>query len=148
MLLALLCLMGCVGYCGTLSTCKPLNLELVKRKRIEAIRGQILSKLRLAKEPEDDDEREDEVPAEVLSVYNSTVELSEELMQNTDHVDSPDAEEETYYAKEVHKFNMSNSEYFQAAWLYHYYHKYLINYSVNIPERHYRNRYDDNDNML
>lgn len=108
MLLALLCLMGCVGYCGTLSTCKPLNLELVKRKRIEAIRGQILSKLQLAKEPEDDDEgEEDEVPAEVLSVYNSTVDLSEELMQNTKHVDSFAAEEEAYYAKEVHKFNMT-----------------------------------------
>ncbi|MCJ8740866.1 hypothetical protein PDJAM_G00063900 [Pangasius djambal] len=108
LLLALLCLMACVGYCGTLSTCKPLNLELVKRKRIEAIRGQILSKLQLAKEPEDDNEgKGDEVPAEVLSVYNSTVELSEELMQNTEHVDSPDAEEEAYYAKEVHKFNMT-----------------------------------------
>lgn len=110
MLLALLCLMGCVGYCGTLSTCKPLNLELVKRKRIEAIRGQILSKLQLAKEPEDDDEgEEDEVPAEVLSVYNSTVDLSEELMQNTKPVDSSAAEEEAYYAKEVHKFNMTRS---------------------------------------
>ncbi|KAF7697033.1 transforming growth factor beta-1 proprotein [Silurus meridionalis] len=108
LLLALLCLMGCVGYCSTLSTCKPLNLELVKRKRIEAIRGQILSKLRLAKEPVDDDEGEgDKVPAEVLSVYNSTVELSEELMQNTEHVDSPDEEEEEYYAKEVHRFNMT-----------------------------------------
>ncbi|GAA6102902.1 transforming growth factor beta-1 proprotein isoform X1 [Tachysurus ichikawai] len=121
LLLALLCLMGCVDYCGTLSTCKPLNLELVKRKRIEAIRGQILSKLRLAKEPEDDDKGErDEVPVEVLSVYNSTVELIEELTQpNTDIVTSPDAEEEAYYAKEVHKFTMNNCEYFQAAWLYH-----------------------------
>ncbi|XP_047661477.1 transforming growth factor beta-1 proprotein isoform X2 [Tachysurus fulvidraco] len=106
LLLALLCLMGCVGYCGTLSTCKPLNLELVKRKRIEAIRGQILSKLRLAKEPEDDDKGEsDEVPVEVLSVYNSTVELNEELIPTPD---SPDAEEEAYYAKEVHKFTMNN----------------------------------------
>ncbi|KAK3523955.1 hypothetical protein QTP70_016762 [Hemibagrus guttatus] len=108
LLLALLCLMGYVGYCGTLSTCKPLNLELVKRKRIEAIRGQILSKLQLDKEPEDDDKGEgDEVPAEVLSVYNSTVELNKDLMQITDHVDSSYTEEEAYYAKEVHKFNMT-----------------------------------------
>lgn len=128
LLLALLCLVGCVGYCGTLSTCKPLNLELVKRKRIEAIRGQILSKLQLAKEPDDDEEGEgDEVPAEVLSVYNSTVELSEELMQNTEHVDSSDAEEEAYYAKEVHKFNMTKSEYFQTLWLYYHKEKYLFN---------------------
>lgn len=112
LLLALLCLMGCVGYCGTLSTCKPLNLELVKRKRIEAIRGQILSKLQLDKEPEDDDKGEGgEVPAEVLSVYNSTVELNNELMQNLDPGESPDTEEEVYYAKEVHKFNMTNCEY-------------------------------------
>ncbi|KAI5622508.1 transforming growth factor beta-1, partial [Silurus asotus] len=107
LMLALLCLIGCVGYCNTLSTCKPLNLELVKRKRIEAIRGQILSKLRLAKEPVDDEGEGDKVPAEVLSVYNSTVELSEELIQNTEHVDSPDEEEEKYYAKEVHRFNMT-----------------------------------------
>ncbi|KAM9450252.1 transforming growth factor beta-1 proprotein isoform 2-T2 [Clarias gariepinus] len=116
LLLALLCLMGCVSYCGTLSTCKPLNLELVKRKRIEAIRGQILSKLQLIKEPDNDDDDDDddegkgdEVPAEVLSVYNSTVELSKELVQKMEPVDTPDAEEE-YYAKEVHKFNMTNSE--------------------------------------
>lgn len=141
LLLTLLCLMGCMGYCGTLSTCKPLNLELVKRKRIEAIRGQILSKLQLAKEPEDDDEGEgDKVPPEVLSVYNSTVELSEELIQNTEHEDSPDAEEEAYYAKEVHKFNMTRSEYFQAAWLYHHKQKCFFNDSVKMPERHNRNR--------
>ncbi|KAG7321132.1 hypothetical protein KOW79_015547 [Hemibagrus wyckioides] len=108
LLLALLCLMGCVGYCDTLSTCKPLNLELVKRKRIEAIRGQILSKLQLDKEPEDDDKGDGgEVPAEVLSVYNSTVELNNELMHNLDPGESPDTEEEAYYAKEVHKFNMT-----------------------------------------
>lgn len=94
----------------------------MKRKRIEAIRGQILSKLRLNKEPEDNDEREgDKVPAEVLSVYNSTVELSEELMQYTEHADSLDEEEQAYYAKEVHKFNMTESEYFQATLLF--YHK-------------------------
>ncbi|XP_062867250.1 transforming growth factor beta-1 proprotein [Trichomycterus rosablanca] len=107
LLLALLCLVGCARYCGSLSTCKPLNLELVRRKRIEAIRGQILSKLRLAKEPEDEEEEGEEVPTEVLSVYNNTVELSEQLTVNTEQqVDT----EEAYYAKEVHKFNMSSSE--------------------------------------
>lgn len=129
-----------MGYCGALSTCKPLNLELVKSKRIEAIRGQILSKLQLAKEPEDDGKgEEDEVPAEILSVYNSTVELSEELMQNTMHVDSSDAEEEAYYAKEVHRFNMTKSEYFQTAWFYYHKEKYLFNNSVKMPKKHFRN---------
>ncbi|XP_072517370.1 transforming growth factor beta-1 proprotein [Salminus brasiliensis] len=105
-ILALLCLLKCASHSGALSTCKPLNLELVKQKRIEAIRGQILSKLRLAKEPEVEEEKEaKEVPADVLSVYNSTVELSEELMQNSVSLTSQDAEEEAYYAKEVHRFN-------------------------------------------
>uniref|UniRef100_A0A8B9JFB1 TGF-beta propeptide domain-containing protein n=1 Tax=Astyanax mexicanus TaxID=7994 RepID=A0A8B9JFB1_ASTMX len=90
------------SFSDALSTCKPLNLELVKQKRIEAIRGQILSKLRLAKEPEVDEEKEtDEVPEEVLSVYNSTVELSEELTQNIASMASEEAEEEAYYAKEI-----------------------------------------------
>lgn len=142
MLLALLCLMGCMGYCGSLLTCKPLNLELVKRKRIEAIRGQILSKLQLTKEPAGDDEKEgDEVPAEVLSVYNSTLELSEELMKDTEHENYPNAEEEAYYAKEVHKFNMTKGEYFQAALLQHYKHRYLFNHSVKMPKGHNVNRY-------
>ncbi|KAI4886822.1 hypothetical protein NFI96_018393 [Prochilodus magdalenae] len=101
LLLALLCLLECVSHSHALSTCKPLNLELVKRKRIEAIRGQILSKLRMTKEPEADEEiEEDEVPPDVQSVYNTTVELSKELMQTT---------EEAYYAKEIHKFNMTSS---------------------------------------
>ncbi|XP_066501577.1 transforming growth factor beta-1 proprotein [Hoplias malabaricus] len=109
-LVALLCLLECVTYSGALSTCKTLNLELVKRKRIEAIRGQILSKLRMSKEPEvDKKSEEEEVPPDVLSVYNSTVELTEELSQNNESLASLDSEEETYYAKEVHKFNMTQS---------------------------------------
>ncbi|XP_076835616.1 transforming growth factor beta-1 proprotein [Brachyhypopomus gauderio] len=108
LLLALLCLMGCACYSRALSTCKPLNLELVKRKRIEAIRGQILSKLQLAKEPEEEEDGEgDDVPDDVLSVYNSTVELSVKPRENDDDVDSLEAEEEAYFAKEVHKFIMT-----------------------------------------
>ncbi|XP_051536700.1 transforming growth factor beta-1 proprotein-like [Myxocyprinus asiaticus] len=107
LLLILQCLLGFVHYSGALSTCNPLDLELIKRKRIEAIRGQILSKLRLHKEPELDDEAEAEnIPVELISVYNSTVELSEE--QTTDPVLSPveESTEAEYYAKEVHKFTM------------------------------------------
>lgn len=94
-----------------MSTCKSLDLELVKRKRIEAIRGQILSKLRLPKEPEIDQEGDtEEVPASLMSIYNSTVELSEEQV-HTYIPSTQDAEEEAYFAKEVHKFNMKQSEY-------------------------------------
>ncbi|KAM6986623.1 transforming growth factor beta-1 proprotein-like [Aplochiton taeniatus] len=92
---------------GAMSTCKSLDLELVKRKRIEAIRGQILSKLRLSKEPDSDQDQEvEEVPPSLMYIYNSTVELSEEQVHSTTPPIS-DTEDESYFAKEVHKFNMS-----------------------------------------
>ncbi|XP_059398311.1 transforming growth factor beta-1 proprotein-like [Carassius carassius] len=106
LLLALQCLLGFVHYSGGLSTCSSLDLELIKRKRIEAIRGQILSKLRLSKEPEVDEEEElQNVPAELISVYNSTVELNEEQALPLEQP-REDPMEEEYYAKEVHKFTM------------------------------------------
>lgn len=110
LLLALQCLLGFVQYSGALSTCSPLDLELIKRKRIEAIRGQILSKLRLSKEPEVDEEKESQnIPAELISVYNSTVELNEEQAAPPEQPKEDPVEEE-YYAKEVHKFTIKLSE--------------------------------------
>ncbi|XP_016133183.1 transforming growth factor beta-1 [Sinocyclocheilus grahami] len=107
LLLALQCLLGFVHYSGALSTCSPLDLELIKRKRIEAIRGQILSKLRLSKEPEVEEEKViDNIPAELISVYNSTMELNEEQAATPVHQPIEDPMEEEYYAKEVHKFTM------------------------------------------
>lgn len=109
--MALQCLLGFVQYSGALSTCSPLDLELIKRKRIEAIRGQILSKLRLSKEPEvDEEEVIDSIPAELISVYNSTVELNEEQAATPVHQPIEDPIEEEYYAKEVHKFSMKLME--------------------------------------
>lgn len=106
--------MGFVHYSKALSTCNPLDLELIKRKRIEAIRGQILSKLRLPKEPEVDEEKEFEnIPVELISVYNSTVELNHEQAADPVHQPIEDPNEEGYYAKEVHKFTMTQSE-----WVY------------------------------
>uniref|UniRef100_A0A8C7WKI4 Transforming growth factor beta n=1 Tax=Oncorhynchus mykiss TaxID=8022 RepID=A0A8C7WKI4_ONCMY len=108
--LAVLLALEYVCRSEAMSTCKSLDLELVKRKRIEAIRGQILSKLRLPKEPEIDQEGDsEEVPTSLMSIYNSTVELSEEQGQ-TYILPTRDAEEEAYFAKEVHKFNMKQSE--------------------------------------
>ncbi|XP_056118924.1 transforming growth factor beta-1 proprotein [Rhinichthys klamathensis goyatoka] len=105
--LVLQCLLGFVHYTKALSTCNPLDLELIKRKRIEAIRGQILSKLRLPKEPEVDEEKElENIPAELISVYNSTVELNQEQAADPVHQPIEDPNEEGYYAKEVHKFTM------------------------------------------
>ncbi|XP_051532893.1 transforming growth factor beta-1 proprotein-like [Myxocyprinus asiaticus] len=109
LLLALQCLLGFVQYSGALSTCNPLDLELIKRKRIEAIRGQILSKLRLPKEPEVDEEAEN-IPVELISVYNSTLELSEEQSVDPVHMPVEESTEAEYYAKEVHKFTMKQME--------------------------------------
>lgn len=101
--LAVLC---AVGSAGGMSTCKTLDLELVRKKRIEAIRGQILSKLRLPKEPEEGQAGEGErIPDAVMSLYNSTEEMVQELRLRP-QTPSPQQEEEEYFAKEVHKFTM------------------------------------------
>lgn len=85
----------------SMSTCKTLDLEVVKKKRIEAIRGQILSKLRMNKEPEINKDNDRTIPDNLLSLYNSTVELSEEIKMKPVPVQ---AEGEDYFGKEVHKF--------------------------------------------
>ncbi|XP_061105749.1 transforming growth factor beta-1 proprotein-like isoform X2 [Conger conger] len=93
---------------GSMSTCKPLDLELVKKKRLEAIRGQILSKLRLAREPDPQEGGERRtIPDAVMSVYNSTLELSREQVTLQPPLDT---DQEEYFAKEVHKFVMKKSE--------------------------------------
>lgn len=97
-----------VGKVNSMSTCKTLDLEMVKKKRIEAIRSQILSKLRLPKEPEQDQtEDQEEIPATLLSLYNSTEDLlKEQLAQATTDI-STEQEEEEYFSKVLHKFNMT-----------------------------------------
>ncbi|KAK3534023.1 hypothetical protein QTP86_000646 [Hemibagrus guttatus] len=91
-----------------MSTCKTLDLEVAKRKRIEAIRGQILSKLRMAKEPEpEEDEQEENIPESIISLYNSTVETTTD--QQSELVPaSQQQEEEEYFGKEMHKFDMTH----------------------------------------
>ncbi|XP_055051704.1 transforming growth factor, beta 1a [Misgurnus anguillicaudatus] len=88
----------------SMSTCRTLDLDMAKKKRIEAIRGLILSKLRMDKEPKSDDEEERQrIPDYLLSLYNSTVELNEEMKTKPVPVQ---AEDEDYFGKEVHKFIM------------------------------------------
>ncbi|KAI7800405.1 transforming growth factor, beta 1a [Triplophysa rosa] len=104
----LLCLaltaLSMVAGTESMSTCKTLDLEVVKKKRIEAIRGQILSKLRMNKEPEiDKDDDGQKIPDSLLSLYNSTVELNDEIKMKPVPVQ---AEGEDYFGKEVHKFIM------------------------------------------
>lgn len=111
LVLLTLMVMYLVGNVGGMSTCKTLDLEMVKKKRIEAIRSQILSKLRLPMEPvPDQGEDEEEIPTPLLSLYNSTKEmLKEQQAQVQTHI-STEQEEEEYFAKVLHNFNMT-SEY-------------------------------------
>lgn len=84
----------------SMSTCKAVDMEQVKKRRIEAIRGQILSKLKLTEPPEVESE-EITVPTEVLSVYNSTVDMIKEKIKK----EKPVVEE--YYSKQVEKIEMT-----------------------------------------
>lgn len=79
-----------------LSTCKTVDMELVKRKRIEAIRGQILSKLRLASPPSQGEVPPGPLPEAVLALYNST----RDRVAGEGAGPEPEPEAD-YYAKEV-----------------------------------------------
>lgn len=97
-----------VGRVSSMSTCKTLDLEMVKKKRIEAIRSQILSKLRLPKEPAPDQAGDDEeIPTPLLSLYNSTKEMLKEQQTQVQTDISIQQEQEEYFAKVLHKFNMT-----------------------------------------
>ncbi|XP_042342624.1 transforming growth factor, beta 1a [Plectropomus leopardus] len=97
-----------MGNVSGMSTCKTLDLEMVKKKRIEAIRSQILSKLRLPKEPEPDQAGdEEEIPTSLMSLYNSTKEMLKEQQTEVQTDISTEQEEEEYFAKVLHKFNMT-----------------------------------------
>lgn len=91
-----------------MSTCKTLDQEIVRQKRIEAIRSQILSKLRLAKAPEADEAGDkEEIPTSLLSLYNSTKDMLKEQQIEVQSTISPEQEEEEYFAKVLNKFNMT-----------------------------------------
>uniref|UniRef100_H3DNV0 Transforming growth factor beta n=1 Tax=Tetraodon nigroviridis TaxID=99883 RepID=H3DNV0_TETNG len=100
-----------VGNISGMSTCKTLDLEMVKKKRIEAIRSQILSKLRLPKEPEPDQDKDGgEIPTPLLSLYNSTKEMLNEQQTQGQTRLSTEQEEMEYFSKVLHRFNISNPE--------------------------------------
>lgn len=88
----------------SLSTCSTLDMDQFMRKRIEAIRGQILSKLKLTSPPEEYPEPE-EVPQEVISIYNSTRDLLQEKANHRAATCEKERSEEEYYAKEVYKID-------------------------------------------
>ncbi|KAJ3606188.1 hypothetical protein NHX12_025709 [Muraenolepis orangiensis] len=110
----LVLLLNCVTPSLSLSTCATVDMDHVKRKRVEAIRGQILSKLRLTSPPKS--LGPNNVPYQIQALYNSTRELLEELGRDRQQRCGQDNTETEYYAKEIYKFNMvyglpENSEY-------------------------------------
>ncbi|KAJ8409165.1 hypothetical protein AAFF_G00241860 [Aldrovandia affinis] len=90
---------------SSLSTCSTLDMDQFMKKRIEAIRGQILGKLKLSSPPEHYPERED-VSREIVAIYNSTRDLLQEKANQRAATCERQRSEEEYYAKEVHKIDM------------------------------------------
>ncbi|KAA0702866.1 Transforming growth factor beta-2 [Triplophysa tibetana] len=89
----------------SLSTCSTLDMDQFKKKRIEAIRGQILSKLKLNSPPESYPEPE-EVSRDIIAIYNSTRDLLLEKANERAATCERQRSEEEYYAKEIHKIDM------------------------------------------
>ncbi|MGH0135603.1 UNVERIFIED_CONTAM: hypothetical protein FKN15_058278 [Acipenser sinensis] len=80
-------------------------MDQFMKKRIEAIRGQILSKLKLTSPPEHYPDPE-EVSQEVVAIYNSTRDLLLEKANERAATCERERSEEEYYAKEVYKIDM------------------------------------------
>ncbi|XP_017270635.1 transforming growth factor beta-3 proprotein [Kryptolebias marmoratus] len=99
-------LSSCVTMTFSLSTCTTVDIDHIKKKRVEAVRGQILSKLRMTSPPQATGPSQ--VPFQVLTLYNSTRELIEELGRDRQQSCGQDNTETEYYAKEIYKFNMIN----------------------------------------
>ncbi|XP_029373310.1 transforming growth factor, beta 1a [Echeneis naucrates] len=108
--LLILIVIHLVGNVSGMSTCQTVDLEIVKKKRIEAIRSQILSKLRLPREPEPDQAGDEkEIPSTLLSLYNNTKEMLNEQQTEIQTDITLEQEQEEYFAKVLHKFNMTRN---------------------------------------
>ncbi|XP_072840053.2 transforming growth factor beta-2 proprotein isoform X1 [Pogona vitticeps] len=106
MLLMTPLILGFRDMAVALSTCQTLDLEVARARRVQALRGQILSKLQLVTPPEQDEGVPAQPPAEVMLLYNSTRELSRGRAACGGR--SPGrSEEEEYYAKEVRRVDLS-----------------------------------------
>ncbi|XP_026186146.1 transforming growth factor beta-2 proprotein isoform X1 [Mastacembelus armatus] len=90
-----------------INTCQSINLDTQKSRRIEAVRGQILSKLRIRNAPDEDEAPPPApVPPEVMLLYNSTRELLKERARLAESACERESSEEDYYAKEVQRIDM------------------------------------------
>uniref|UniRef100_W5LYX0 Transforming growth factor beta n=1 Tax=Lepisosteus oculatus TaxID=7918 RepID=W5LYX0_LEPOC len=100
-------LLDLAGPAGGFSTCQGLDLKEYRDKRIRAVRGQILSKLRIAEPPEAAlAPPAPEVAPEVMLLYNSTRELVREHARLAESACERESSEEDYYAKEVQRVDM------------------------------------------
>lgn len=86
------------------STCQSYDLDDHKSKRIEAVRGQILSKMRIRSPP--DLTAPQSVPFEVMLLYNSTKDLLKDRARHAESACERESSEEDYYAKEVQRVDM------------------------------------------
>ncbi|NXP59221.1 TGFB1 factor, partial [Chloropsis cyanopogon] len=86
-----------------LSSCRTLDLEAARLKRIEAVRGQILSKLRLTAPPPGEPGPAPALPEEVRALYNSTRDLLRQRARSRQPEEPQD-----YYAKELLRFPMES----------------------------------------
>ncbi|XP_006625748.1 transforming growth factor beta-2 proprotein [Lepisosteus oculatus] len=89
----------------SLSTCSTLDMDKFMKKRINAIKGQILSKLKLSSPPSHFPEPE-EVSREIIAIYNSTRDLLQQKANERAATCERERSEEEYYAKEVYKIDM------------------------------------------
>ncbi|KAM6434357.1 transforming growth factor beta-2 proprotein-like [Liasis olivaceus] len=97
-------ILGPNGTASAVPTCQTLDLEVARARRIQAVRGQILSKLQLVTPPKEE-EVPNPLPADVMLLYNST----QELVWEPEACGGQHAacnEEEDYYAKEVQRVDM------------------------------------------
>ncbi|XP_077443401.1 transforming growth factor beta-3 proprotein-like [Stigmatopora argus] len=101
-----LLLLHCAALASPLSTCAAVDTDHVRRKRLEAVRGQILSKLRLSGPPKAQGPAK--VPRQVRALYNGTRELLEDLARRRRETCGADAGPGDYYAKEIYKVDVVN----------------------------------------
>ncbi|XP_068089008.1 transforming growth factor beta-2 proprotein isoform X2 [Hyperolius riggenbachi] len=122
----------------SLSTCSTLDMDQFMRKRIEAIRGQILSKLKLTSPPEDYLEPE-EVSQDVIAIYNSTRDLLQEKASQRALLCDRERTDDEYYAKEVYKIDFL--PYSENVIYTNYYNPYfrIIRFNVSAMEKNVSN---------
>ncbi|XP_048475589.1 transforming growth factor beta-2 proprotein [Rhincodon typus] len=109
LLQGLMLLLACAPGALSFSKCPTLDIELYRHRRIEAIRGQILSKLQL-KEAPDPDDLPDEVPLETIILYNSTRDMLKERARRRETLCVRSGPME-YYAKDMYRLDMVPASY-------------------------------------